>query len=428
MSSLDQINADFAAGLPAAAATLSDLGRRAIFPQGIPFQSAQARGTRYNGTIGQVTDGYGKPVPMPSIRSAMEGLDDGMCHLYSPPSGHLALRQAWAARQREHSGGATTLFTTPFFTCGLSQGLSFIGDLFVEPGRPVLVPAPRWGNYDQTFGFRRGGTLVPYELFVDGDFSLDPLDRALAALDGPAVIVLNFPNNPTGFTPSRAQAAALVERLAAHRHPLVIVVDDAYAGMVYEPTALQRSLFWELAPVLDPEFHALFRIDGVTKELLFFPGRVGFLTTALDPDSPAAAALESKLASLARSSVGSPTGPGQAVVLRALQTPQIEDQVAQAHAMLRARYLALRDAIDAIDHPALQPFPFNSGVFALIGVSGAEDVDALRRFLIDDQSVGVVAIASPPALRIAYCSVAEQDLPELVRRLVTGVERYLARA
>src|SRR5688572_31950364 len=38
---------------------LSPLGRRAFFPPDIPFQAAQARGKTYNGTIGQITDGYG---------------------------------------------------------------------------------------------------------------------------------------------------------------------------------------------------------------------------------------------------------------------------------------------------------------------------------------------------------------------------------
>lgn len=426
MSGLPEINAALAQGLPAASATLSDLGRRAIFPRGIPFQSAQARGTRYNGTIGQVTDGSGSAVPLPSLRAALQDLDPKMSHLYSPPPGHPALRDAWAARQRQLSGGSEVQTTRPFFTGGLTQGLSFLAELFVDPGRPALVPRPRWGNYDQTFAFRRGAALVPYEVFVDGQWSLEPLDRALSGLGEPAVLLLNYPHNPTGFTPTPEQAAALVARLAAHPHPLVIIVDDAYAGMIYEPSALQRSLFWELAPSLDPARHALFKVDGATKELLFFPGRVGFITAALDPEHPAAAALESKLAGLARSSVGSPTGPGQAATLRALEQPSLQQEIHGALAMLKERYQVLRASLDAVDNPALEPYPFNSGVFALIGVSGVNDIDALRQYLIDEHDVGVVSSADPPALRIAFCSVSAQDLPELVRRLDQGVRAWIA--
>lgn len=427
MTALDELNADFQSGLPGAWATLSDLGRRAIFPRGIPFQSAQAKGTRYNGTIGQVTDGAGAPVPLPSIEAALGGLDPRMSHLYSPPSGHLSLRQAWAHRQRSLSGGCEALTTTPFFLMGLSQGLSFLADLFVEPGRPVVVPRPRWGNYDQIFSFRRGGRLVSYDVFVEQRWSIDPLDRALSSLEEPSVVLLNYPHNPTGYTPDPAQARQIVERLSAHPHPLVIIVDDAYAGMIYEPSALQRSLFWELAPAIEPSRHALFKLDGATKELLFFPGRVGFLTAALDPEHPAAAALESKLAGLARSSVGSPTGPGQAAVLHALQQPTLEDEVAAAHAMLSERYQVLRQALEALDNPALHPYPFNGGVFALIGVDGVEDLDALRQYLIADHDLGLVASASPPALRIAFCSVSVEDIPELVRRLDRGVAAWLGR-
>ena len=67
MSIADALNDDLAAEFPAAFRALSRLGRRIYFPQGIPAQSADARGTRYNATIGQVTDGHGSPTPLPAI-------------------------------------------------------------------------------------------------------------------------------------------------------------------------------------------------------------------------------------------------------------------------------------------------------------------------------------------------------------------------
>jgi aspartate/methionine/tyrosine aminotransferase len=427
MTELERINRAIADELPAVSLTLSDLGRRAIFPRGIPFQSAQAKGTRYNATIGQVTDGHGGALPLPALRDALAGLSASMSHLYSPPSGHLALRQAWQRRQRALSNGSSVATTLPFVTGGLSQGLSFLAELLVDPGRPVLVPRPRWGNYDQTFGFRRGGRLVSYDLFEGTTFSLRGLDEALESTCEPAVLLLNFPHNPTGYCPDPGEVAAMVERIAAHPYPLVVVVDDAYAGMLYLGSPSARSMFWDLAKRVDRERHAVIRLDGATKELLFFPGRVGFITIALPADSPAAEALESKFGSLARSSVGSPSGPGQAAVLHALEQTDLEEQIASANRVLGRRAVALQAALQDMDCPWLRPYPFHGGVFALVGVHGIADVDALRLFLIEEESVGVCSIAAPPALRLAYCSVDEQDIPELVQRLARGVQAFAAK-
>jgi hypothetical protein len=46
--------------------------------------------------------------------------------------------------------------------------------------------------------------------------------------------------------------------------------------------------------------------------------------------------------------------------------------------------------------------------------------DEVRRHLLEHQSTGLVSIASR-YLRIAFCSVAEERIPELVRRMERGV-------
>lgn len=420
MSEADRLNAALTEGMPAAAACLSDLGRRAAFPPGIPFQSAQARGTRYNGTIGQVTDGYGRPLPLPALADPLTPLQERMAHLYSPPQGHSPLREAWKARQAKYSGGSTVHTTLPFVALGLTQALGFVAELFSGPGSTVLLPSPRWGNYDQVFGFRRQANIVDYDLFVDGEFSLEPLRAALAGISEPAVLLLNFPNNPSGYTPTAAEVQEIVGIVTAHPGKLVVLCDDAYGGLIHEETLPRRSMFWDLAEVADRSRHAIFRADGVTKELLFFPGRVGFLTAAVAPDSPEATALESKLKCLARSAVGSPPGPSQALVLRALQQHALEDQVRAAHQVLIHRYRTLKHALAKVTGDTLRPYPFNSGVFALVGVTG-EGSEALRRRLIADHDVGLIAVKTPNAVRIAYCSVSADDIPALVERLGNAV-------
>lgn len=421
MSSIaDSLNDDLAEHLPAAAACLSALGRRCYFPPGIPFQTAEARDARYTATIGQVTNGHGQPLPLPALAEALGRLDARQAHLYSPPQGHEALRDAWGARQRRLSGGSTAPASRPVMVHGLTQGLAFAADLFLDEGSPCLIPHPCWGNYRQVFGIRKGARLVPFDLFEDHQYSVEPLRRALAATDEPAMLVLNFPHNPSGYTLTRAQVDELVRVVAAHPGPLAVVVDDAYHKMVWKEGLLDRSLAWDLAEAADPERHVIVKVDGVTKELLFFPGRVGFITFMTDPDGPAAAALESKCKSLARSANGSPVGPSQAAVLHALAQDDLEAQLDAARSVLARRFRALEAILDDLDEPGLVPYPANSGVFALVGVDGVDAHD-LRRRLIADHDVGLISIGSPNAVRVAYCSCAEEDIPALMDGLVAGI-------
>ena len=124
-----------------------------------------------------------------------------------------------------------------------------------------------------------GCKLQTFDFFAGEGFNTARLADALAQVPGKAIVLLNLPGNPTGYALTPAEADAVTDVLAAHDKPMVVVVDDAYQGFVYEDTALKTSEFWPLAKRLDPEKHAVFKVDGATKELLFFPGRVGFFTT-----------------------------------------------------------------------------------------------------------------------------------------------------
>ena len=75
------------------------------------------------------------------------------------------------------------------------------------------------------------------------------------------------------------------------------------------------------------------------------------------------------------------------------------------------------DAVAAADNPRFVRFPFNSAYFALIGLTPDVSAEAVRQALLRERSVGVVAINSVNALRIAYCSTRAEDLPEIVSHI-----------
>ncbi|MGH9382654.1 MAG: aminotransferase class I/II-fold pyridoxal phosphate-dependent enzyme [Thermoanaerobaculia bacterium] len=426
------VNRVLAEEVPALAAALSPLGLRAVFPPDIPAQAAEARGRAFNATIGQIADGRGKPLVLPSVAAALDGLPEDRrdrALLYSPVEGIPEVRRAWRVWQRR-GVAADVLSSLPLAVDGLTHGLSLVADLFAGPGRRVLVLAPFWGNYRQAFALRTGARMEPVPAYRDGRFDEAALGEALARLqaDDPAVVILNFPSNPGGYMPTRAEREILRAGVvaAAERRPLVVVCDDAYAGLVYDDAVPAGSLFWELAgahPNLVPV-----KVDGATKELALFGARVGFVTFAVEPDSTAAQALESKLKCLARAAVGSPVALGQILVLAALESPAIEEEIAGLHAELARRWQVLTEALAGLDPALLRPLPCNAGCFALLELPEPLGLDAetVRRHLLEHEDTGVIAVA-PRYLRLAFCSVDADRLPELVQRLERGVRRLAAR-
>jgi aspartate/methionine/tyrosine aminotransferase len=341
----------------------------------------------------------------------------------SPAEGLPEIRRRWRERQRRGvpEGVPSSL---PLVTAGLSHGLSLAADLFGGEGKAVAVPAPFWGNYRQAFALRTGAKVLTAPAYANGRYNPRAIADALAGLpEGePAVGILNIPSNPGGYTPDREERRATIESLLAEagRRPLVILCDDAYAGLVFEPEIPRESLFWDLAGA-HPNLLAV-KVDGATKELSFFGGRLGFLTFGLEPESEAARELEARVRLLVRTELGSPPAVSQIVALQALRSPTVEREVEAVRLLLASRYRALKGALAGIDPGLLTVLPFNSGCFALAEIPERLGIDAqiVRRHLLAHHDTGLVSI-SPRSLRIAHCSVDAAAIPELVRRLAAGI-------
>jgi len=360
---------------------------------------------------------------MPATVFDFSGQDLNDALAASPVEGLPEVRQRWREWQRRPAPAAVPS-TLPLVTLGLSHGLSLLADLFGGEGKAIAVPHPYWGNYRQAFAVRTGAKVLTAPAYVDGHYNPRAIPEALAGLPAgePAVGILNIPSNPGGYTPDLEERRVTVEALLeeAGRRPLVVVCDDAYAGLVFEPEIPRESLFWDLSGA-HPDLLAV-KVDGATKEFSFFGGRVGFLTFGLEPGSEEARALESRVAMLVRSGMGSPVAASQAVLLQALRNPEVEREVEAVRRLLEERYRALKGALAQADPGLLTVLPFNSGCFALIEIPEALGIDAeaVRRHLLAHHDTGLISLP-PRYLRIAHCSVDAAALPELARRLEKGI-------
>ena len=173
--------------------------------------------------------------------------------------------------------------------------------------------------------------------------------RLAEGLPGKRIVLLNFPNNPTGYTVTAGEAAqirdALVDAAKAGSSVLVIV-DDAYFGLVFEEGILRESIFGLLAGAHERVLAV--KLDGPTKEDYVWGFRIGFATFGTARSSAALyGALEAKLGGAIRGSVSNCSNLAQTMLLSAYTNKNYGKEKAEKYRVLRRRYEKMRDLFAA---------------------------------------------------------------------------------
>jgi len=276
-----------------------------------------------------------------------------------------------------------------------------------------------WGNYNLTFGTCNRGIVKKYPTFTEtGGFDVDAFKAVLkntAEEKGKAVVLLNFPNNPSGYTPTVAEGDALVAAIlevAESGCNIVAITDDAYFGLFYEDS-MKESLFGKLAN-LHPRILAV-KLDGATKEEFVWGFRTGFITFA-DGNSyenaPVLTALEKKTMGIIRAKISNCPHPSQTFVIEALRSSQFLAQKEEKFQVMKGRALKTKQVLDSGKYDgAWSYYPFNSGYFMCLKLKKV-DAEKLRVHLLDKYGVGTISIGKTD-LRIAFSCIAEGDIQEL---------------
>lgn len=400
---------------------LSDLGKNLFFPKGILTQSAEAKDKahKYNATIGIATE-KGGPMFLQCIQDKLSAFDPKDIYPYAPPAGKPELRALWKEKMlRENPSMAGKHISNPIVTNALTHGLSIVGDMFVGAGDHVVLPDMLWGNYNLTFGTCNGGIVKKFPTFTpSGGYDVDAFKAVLknsAAEKGKAVVILNFPNNPSGYTPTVAEGDAIVaviKEVAEEGCNVVVVTDDAYFGLFYEDS-LKESLFGKLAN-LHPRILAI-KLDGATKEEFVWGFRTGFITFA-DGNSYENAqvitALEKKTMGIIRAKISNCPHPSQTFVIEALRSPQFLAQKEEKFQVMKGRALKTKEVLDSGKYDQeWDYYPFNSGYFMCLKLKTV-DAEKLRVHLLDKYGVGTISIGKTD-LRIAFSCIAEENIQEL---------------
>lgn len=406
---------------------MSDLGSRLFFPKGIIAQGAEAKklGKVANATIGMAFSD-GQPVVLPSIQAEFSSLSAAEAVAYAPTAGNVEFRNAWKEQLiKKNPSLSKKAFSLPTVVPGLTAGISYLCDMFLSAGDVLITANPCWENYSLIVEARRNATIKQFTLFDDNGFNLNSFKDVVTeqAKTGKVRVLLNFPQNPSGYSPTKQEEEVICKILtdvADSGCDVLVWCDDAYFGLNYEENIAEESLFASLCDIHPRIFAA--KIDGPTKEDFAWGLRAGFITfggkgfTEEQYD-----ALNKKLMGVIRSSVSCCSTPAQTIILRAMKNSKVEAEKNEFRKILEKRYQKVRFFVDANkNHSVLSPLPFNSGYFMCFRCNGISPED-LRCKLLTDYGIGTVALDNAH-LRVAFSSIDEEMIEEVFGTIYKAAE------
>jgi aspartate/methionine/tyrosine aminotransferase len=410
---------------------LSHVGKNLFFPKGILSQGAEAKEKAYkfNATIGMATE-KGRTMHLPSVMAMLNALRPKEALTYAPSFGIMPLRQTWQDELfRKNPSLSGKEVSLPVVTNALTHGLSVVSDMWVDPDDTIILPDKMWGNYNLIFAVRRAARIVHYPLFDSrGKFNLQGFESCVkteAESRKKIIPILNFPNNPTGYTVTPEDAdeiAGILTSTARSGTNVLAVTDDAYFGLFFEEDALKESIFTKLIGN-DPRLLAI-KVDGATKENFVWGLRVGFITygASLTGESgPVYDALEKKTAGAVRGSISNASHLSQEIVLKSLQSKDFLSEKDDKFKIMKGRAKEVKRVLSNPQyHEAWEPYPFNSGYFMCLRLKTVE-AEPLRVHLLDKYGIGLISLGKTD-LRVAFSCLEKEDTEELFDTLLQAVK------
>ena len=405
---------------------LSDYGKRMYFPKGIIAQSAEAKqkAHRYNATIGIAT-ANGSAMHMPSVKALFSSnLIPDDVFPYAPTAGEMPLRHAWLQDMFvKNPSMKDKSVSLPVVTSGLTHSISIAASLFLEKDQTIIVPDLYWGNYNLIFNEQREAKIAKFALFSGQSLNLEGLEQTIDSIEQDRVaMILNFPNNPTGYTPTETEAKALVAMLkkkADSGKKLLVFTDDAYFGLFFEPNVCRESLFALLCDAHENIF--AIKGDAATKEEMVWGFRIGFLTYgAKGLQQTHYEALIKKTMGAIRGSVSSCSKPAQSILYKAISNSSFNTEKQAGVEIIAQRYHKMKAALKRFEHHAvLKPLPFNSGYFMAFACT--VDAEQLRQYLLDTYQVGTISVQNT-YLRLAFSSIDLHQVDDLITIVYQAAE------
>jgi len=438
--------------------TFSEQGKRIYLPQGIFHWSGRAKKeAEISGTLGSAF-GYEKdfieggtsewvPLYLEDIKNYIK-LSVNEVVPYSKVSGLEELKSVWKKwlikkslydkdSELSELNRLEKFITTPIVTSGLTNGIFLCCSLLLNPGEFIISPNKRWGNYDNIVEKLLGAKIKSFDFFTENKFNIQGLKEAIyeiSKIQDKITLILGFPNNPTGYVPNEEELEEIIATLKQAQKdlskPIIVLVDDAYEPYIFSNDAIKRSIFYALHEMEEDVIPI--KLDGITKEMLLYGGRIGFITIGLKPhwvsNDKELIALKSeltnKLSGLVRTTISNSNHFYQALVIKLFKDVGMEGLIQKRNIiknLLKDRYVKINEELRKIDNSNISVDPNAGGFFVFVNLNPNKiSANKFADHLLRKYKVGVIPIEKHDSningIRIAYCSIDLTKIPEFVNR------------
>tara|TARA_A200000113_G_scaffold136797_1_gene123054 strand:+ start:186 stop:1361 length:1176 start_codon:yes stop_codon:yes gene_type:complete len=342
------------------------------------------------------------PTSQIAIEAAQNALQAGD-HFYQPNNGKPRLRSALAHYMNGLYGTSKTKKNITVTASGM-QGLALTALALIDGGDRVVCIDPVWPNLGESFKIA-GGQIDPTTLVArDGRWHLD-MEQLLAKLtDKTKALLINSPNNPTGWVCSAEEQKIILDH--CRKRGIWIVSDDVYARL-YQHDPLTPG-FQHLANADD----LLISINSFSKAWSMTGWRLGWIT--------APTALEKTFAHLTEFNIACPAGFIQEAGLAMIEQGEAEVSLLQ-HRLSKALTLTRTRLKNLAGVSFIEP---DGAFYCFFSVQGLTDSLAFAHAILEKTKVGLApGLAFGPAgegyLRLCYAQ-DEKILNEAFDRLDKG--------
>lgn len=186
--------------------------------------------------VSEMKDAISLGVGEPDFDTPWHVRDEGIYSLekgrtfYTSNSGLKELRQEICKYLHRKQGLTYEPMTQVLITVGGSEAIDIGLRAVINPGDEVLIPQPSYVSYEPC-AILAGATPVKINLKAENEFRLTAAELEEAITDKSKILILPFPNNPTGAIMERKDLEAIAQVIL--KHDLLVMSDEIYAELTY---------------------------------------------------------------------------------------------------------------------------------------------------------------------------------------------------
>ena len=361
--------------------------------------------------VSEMPDAISLGVGEPDFDTPWHIRDEGIYSLekgrtfYTSNAGLMDLRKEICVYLKRKYGVSYDAAKETLITVGGSEAIDMALRAMVNPGDEVLIPQPSYVSYEPC-AVLAGATPVIIDLKAENEFRLTAQELRDAITDKTKILVLPFPNNPTGAIMERKDLEAIAEVIL--EHDLFVLSDEIYSELTYKDEHVT------IASLPGMQERTIL-INGFSKAFAMTGWRLGY---ACGP-----ANIIEQMTKIHQFAIMCAPTTSQYAAVEALRNG--DDDVAMMRESYNQRRRYLLHAFREMEIPCFEPFGAFY-VFPCIKEFGMTSEEFATRFLEEEKVAAVPGTAFGDSgegfLRISYAYSLE-NLKEAIGRLAHFVEK-----